>query len=176
MCCCNCPCFYKGRMPLLITLTLFEGIFGLIRGVVFIAIPTSAGTLNNHTNIINTTDRLTTAFILDVASSLTATLVIILIVLAILIPLFIIALIASGGILVCCCIACCMDSEIRSFCPSLSRRNFQALYRILSADCNCPCYRARPKFRFSVRVIFTLSCAVLRGIAIYLYWSISSMN
>ena len=47
----------------------------------------------------------------------------------------------------------------------------KALRRFLIIDCNCPCYKARPAFRFQIRFILLCIFFILRIVAIGLYAS-----
>ncbi len=107
----------------------------------YITFSVPADKLNNHTKIINTTDRLNIAFILDCTSSTIS-----------------------------------YQAGFNCSCFHISESNAKAFYRLISVNCNCPCYKARPKLQFGVRIIFTLICLGLRSAAIYLYKSISVLN
>jgi len=52
----------------------------------------------------------------------------------------------------------------------------KAFRRIISLDCNCPCYRPRPKLRFFVRFGFLCVTLILKLVAIGLYASNSTPN
>ncbi|CAF4283255.1 unnamed protein product [Rotaria sp. Silwood2] len=80
-----------------------------------------------------------------------------------------------------CCLICIyaigrMDSRSngRGCCKTFG--TFEALYRFIALDYNCPCYRARSKLRFRLRFSFLFICLILRGVAIYLYKSVSGEN
>jgi hypothetical protein len=45
------------------------------------------------------------------------------------------------------------------------------LQRLIQLSCNCPCYIARPKLRFTIRLSFLFICFIFRIIAIALYAS-----
>jgi hypothetical protein len=166
MCCCNCPCFYKARIVILASLSLCEAVFGLFRVYIVVSPALLVDGPFDFSNIVNITDRIAIAFLLDWASSITATFMGILMLLFIALFLFI------------CCLACCCAScrtgsahNRTGCCNSLA--GLKALHRFISLNCNCPCYRARPKLRLRVRFVFLFLCLALRSAAIYLYWSVS---
>ena len=47
------------------------------------------------------------------------------------------------------------------------------VHRLIQLSCNCPCYKARPRLRFIVRLVYLSGCFLLRIIAISLYASTS---
>ncbi|UJR07833.1 hypothetical protein I4U23_012116 [Adineta vaga] len=167
--CCNCPRFYKTRTTILAFLSLCEALCLSFRIFTFVSPAISKNETFALENIANLTDPIAIAFMLDWTSSIMATLM------GIMIVLFI-ALIQCF-----CCLAC-----IYAICRTGSRKNrkgccesfggFKALHRFISFDCNCPCYRARPKLRFRLRAVFLFLCMLLRGAAIYLYWSVSKID
>jgi hypothetical protein len=169
MCCLDCSRFYKARVVILASLSVCEAIFGLFRVFIFVAPALTADGPFHFANIANVTDRIFIAFVLDWSSSIMPTLM------GICMLLFI--ALFQCVCLFACCYAICRNGSTKDktgCCASLG--GFKALHRFISFDCNCPCYKARPKLRFRVRFVFLFLCLVLRGAAIYLYWTASGEN
>ncbi|CAF4180133.1 unnamed protein product, partial [Adineta steineri] len=167
--CCSCPYFYKARIVILAFLSLCEAIFIFYRIFISISPVLSSDEPFSFANIANITDPVAIPLSFDLASSIMPTLMGIFI-------LFFLAL-----ILFFCRVACihaiCRSgsaSERKGCCHSLG--SLKALRRFIPFDCNCPCYRARPKLRFRLRTFFFFLCLVLRFAAIYLYWSVSETD
>ncbi|CAF1091682.1 unnamed protein product [Adineta ricciae] len=167
--CCNCPRFYKYRILLLAVLSLCEALCGSFRVFIMISPAISKNEAFAIENVANLTDHIAIAFLLDWISSIMAFLM------GIMVLLFI-------AMIQCMCCFACVYAIVRTgskanrkgCCESLGA--FKALHRFISFDCNCPCYRARPKLRFRLRAIFLSLCILLRGMAIYLYWSVSKSD
>ena len=168
MCCCHCSCLYT-KLPYLHALTgFFEMILGLVRIVLYFSpITVEAG----RTISQSYTGKYVAAFIIDWISSIVATLV----------GLFTILLILVFLYKLC---ACCINSYNRSDGRSGDEINTSGIYRklirhkalrrFLIADCNCPCYKARPKLRFQMRFALLFLFFIFRITSIGLYASSSS--
>ncbi|CAF1636431.1 unnamed protein product, partial [Didymodactylos carnosus] len=81
---------------------------------------------------------------------------------------FIILILLQG--LLCCCI--CFIIFIK---PNSCGRIFcaKSIQRLITLECNCPCYIARPKLRFINRFIFLFMCLLLRLTSIIIYMYVS---
>lgn len=163
--CCSAACFYKSRIFLLATLACLEAIFGIFRAVIFFAPGLSSDGSFDLSNVANITDHIAIAFVLDGASSI----------ISVFTGLFVLFFLFLAPFLFCCvyCYSCC-----RSF-PAEYRRkwfgslfNVKAMHRFIAWDCNCPCYRPRPKLRFKLRRTLLIFCLLSRAAAIYLYYSL----
>ena len=162
MCCCNCSCFYKARIVVLAALSCLEAIFGLFRYAIFLSPALSSEGAPDLSNVANVSDPIAIAFILDVGSSI----------MGIFMGVFMVFLLALALFLSCfaCLYAMCRNNSAgggKNCCKSAF--SVQALHRFIAFDCNCPCYRARPKLRFRSRMAFLCLCLGLRAGAIYLY-------
>jgi hypothetical protein len=106
------------------------------------------------------------AFVIDWISSMTATLIGLFTILLIFVVLFK-------------CCACCLrgcnrvtsssSTDVNTTGLMRGLLNNKAIRRFLIIDCNCPCYKARPKQRFIVRFVLLFLFFVLRLVAIGLY-------
>lgn len=161
MCCWHCSGLYR-KLPFLHAFTGFiEMIFGLVRlGIFFTPRAATDGTLKRYSG------RYVAAFIIDWISSIVPTLIGLFTILVILVILF--------KLCACCCSAYShreggsgTDINTSGMLRKIIRQ--KALRRFLIIDCNCPCYKARPRLRFQVR--FGILCAffILRIVSISLY-------
>ena len=143
-------------------------ILGLVRIVLYFSpITVEAG----RTISQSYTGKYVAAFIIDWISSIVATLV----------GLFTILLILVFLYKLC---ACCINSYNRSDGQYGDEINTSGIYRklirhkalrrFLIADCNCPCYKARPKLRFQMRFALLFLFFIFRITSIGLYASSSS--
>ncbi|CAF1118625.1 unnamed protein product [Adineta steineri] len=157
MCCCHCSCLYR-NLPFFHGLTGFlEMVLGVVRIILFFS-PLPSGVHKKYTS------KYTAAFIIDWISSIVATLVGVFTALIILLIFFRT------------CVICC---RLQSKNPSNSTTSgiirgllgSKSVRRFLIIDCNCTCYKARPKRRFQVRFILLFIFFVLRITAIGLYAS-----
>jgi hypothetical protein len=153
MCCCHLACCYKALPGYLAFIALFEFILGIVRIAIFFT-PSSLLVTNN---------KAVAGFILDWLSSIIPTFMGLLVTLTILIILF--ALLA----------VMCDKNKVRPYAGEGTGRALahiwksKPLQRLIQLSCNCPCYIARPKLRFLVRLIFLFVCFIFRIIAIALY-------
>ena len=155
MCCCHLPCCYKALPSYLAIIAFFEFLLGIVRIAVFFS--PSSGLL--------TDEKAVAGFILDWISCIIPTLMGLLVVLTIL--LILLAILAGMGES-----NRVHSSENRSTSRSLKNLwKSKPLQRLIQLSCNCPCYIARPKLRFVIRLIFLLVCFIFRIIAIALYAS-----
>ena len=162
--CPHCPLLYQSLPYLHGLIGFLEMIFGIIRlGVFFSPLPASKGSRAKQFS-----GTYTAAFIIDWISSIVPTFIGLFTVLIILIILW---------KLCACCINHCSrergstrdDINTSGIIRKLMRN--KALRRFLIIDCNCPCYKARPAFRFQVRFILLFIFFILRIVAIALYAS-----
>ena len=168
MCYCECSLVYR-KLPYLHALSGFlEMVFVMIR-LGFFLTPRS-----NSTNIPNRQEysgKYVAAFLIDLISSIVATLI----------GLFTLFLFFIILFKVC---AFCINASNKQSHRSQEEINTtgvlrkfvrnKALRRFLIIDCNCPCYKARPLLRFQVRFVLLLIFFSLRITAIGLYASSSS--
>ncbi|CAF1228572.1 unnamed protein product [Rotaria sordida] len=163
MCLCNCPFIYK-KLAYLHALTGFlEMVFGIVRLGIFFT-PTNASTNTRKPY----SQKYVAAFIIDWISSIVPTLV----------GLFVALIIL---VILCKLCAFCINSYNREKgrqnqdinTSGILRRLIRnkALRRFLIADCNCPCYKARPKLRFQMRFGLLVAFFILRIVSIGLYAS-----
>ena len=162
MCCCHCSCLYQ-KLPYLHALT---GFFEMILGIVRIALFFSPLSTNNKVIPKKYSGKYVAAFIIDWISSGVPTLVGLFTALIILVILYKLC-------------ACCLNTYHRQDGRSGDEINTtgilrklirnKSLRRFLIADCNCPCYKARPKLRFQIRFALLFIFFILRIAAIGLY-------
>ena len=136
-------------------------IFGIVR-IAFFFSAQSSGAAQQYTG------KYVAAFIIDWISSIVPTLVGLFTVLIIFVILYKLC-------------ACCLNAynrsegrhqdeiDTRDILRKLIRH--KALRRFLIMDCNCPCYKARPKLRFQSRFVLLCIFFILRIVAIGLYGS-----
>jgi Ni,Fe-hydrogenase I cytochrome b subunit len=163
MCCTEFGCIYK-RLPYLHAATAFlDMILGLVRLGIFFQPPSTV----SESNVQKYTGQFVAAFVLDWISCIAATLVG-------LFTISVIVIILCKVFILCCC-SKSKSEEPSSRSGSLRKllRN-KALRRFLIIDCNCPCYKARPKLRFQTRFIILLVFFLLRIVSIALYASAST--
>jgi hypothetical protein len=160
MCCTKLGCIYK-RLPYLhAAIAFLDMILGLVRLGIFFTPPSTAG----GKYFQKYTGQFVAAFVLDWISCIAATLV----------GFFTIVVIFKILWRV---VALCYGSKSNGDESSSARgsvtkllRN-KAVRRFLIIDCNCPCYKARPKLRFQSRFIILLLFCLLRIVSIGLYAS-----
>ena len=156
--CCHCSCLYR-NLPFLHGLTgFFEMILGIVRIAIFFS-PLSTGTKVVPKQY---SGKYVAGFIIDWISSGVPTLVGLFTVLIIFVILY----------KLCACflnVANKDGNEINT--SGILRTLFRnkALRRFLIIDCNCPCYKARPRRRFQIRFILLFIFFILRITAIGLY-------
>ena len=160
MCCCHLSCCYKALPAYLAGIAFFEFILGIVRIAIFFT-PSSR---------LSTNSKAVPGFILDWISCIIPTLMGLLVSLTIIIILL--AILAAF---------CSSDSNrVHSTDDHSTTRTLKNIWknkplqRLIQLSCNCPCYIARPKLRFLVRLVFLLVCFVFRIIAIALYASAGS--
>lgn len=163
MCFCNCSWVYK-KLAYLHALT---GFFDMICGIVRLAVFFTPGSSTNGTRK-QYSSKYVAAFIIDWISSIIPTLV----------GLFVVVLILIFLFKLC---ACCYNTYKHQKGKSSDSINtsgvlrklirHKAIRRFLIIDCNCPCYKARPKLRFQIRFGLMVLFFILRITAIGLYAS-----
>ncbi|CAF1312937.1 unnamed protein product [Adineta ricciae] len=164
-CCCHFPLLYKGLPHLHAFIAIFELLCGIGRLVgYFSALP--------DTKKVQTYDsKYAAAFALDWISSIVPTcmgLFIALLIIVVMLKMLIYCLQSHSQ-------RSCVDDINTSGWLRKVWRN-RALRRIVALDCNCPCYKPRPKLRFFVRFGFLCVVFTLKIIAIALYTSVSSSS
>lgn len=167
MSCSNCSCLYKSRILFLILISFGETTFGFYRFYVYTSPDFSNGFHFNITNLPNLTDPITLPFMLDAASLLTSFL---------LSSLMVLVVLLLHAFCLCAFLYSCHrlgSGRHGNYC-CLCGNKMQALYRLVSLDCNCPYYRSRPKLRFRLRFFLLALCFLLRGAAAYFYWTLTS--
>ncbi|UJR34222.1 hypothetical protein I4U23_021628 [Adineta vaga] len=167
MCCCHCSCLYR-NLPFFHGLTGFlEMILGIIRIAIFFSSPTT------QTNVSRKeyTTRYVAAFIIDWISSGIPTLVGIFTALIILLIILKFCYLFLKH-----CV--CKDNNNNHSNTRFIRRLIanHGIRRFLIFDCNCSCYKARPKLRFQVRFILLFTFFILRITAIGLYATSSTID
>ncbi len=143
-------------------------VFGIVRIALFFSpVSTATSTVSQQYS-----GKYVAAFIIDWISSIVATLVGLFTVLIIFVILYKLC-------------ACCLNSynsdrrhgdEINTSGVLRKLVRNKALRRFLIVDCNCPCYKARPKLRFQARFVLLCIFFILRIVAIALYASSSQSN
>ncbi|CAF2900431.1 unnamed protein product [Rotaria sp. Silwood2] len=178
MCFCHCSCLYKSLPILHGIIGFLECILGIIRLKFFFSSSSSSTNVSSSTNTGNINKKIyskkyVVAFIIDWISSIVPTLIGLFTTLIILVILYKICawLINSynrqHG-----------NNEDESNTDSILTRLLKnkALRRFLIVDCNCSCYKSRPKRRFQVRLALIILVFILRIVAIGLYASSSDDN
>ena len=170
MCCCNFPYLYQ-KLPYLHALTGFlEMICGIVR-IAFFFSPISSST-NAGTTSQQYSGKYVAAFIIDWISSIVPTMV----------GLFTIIIIFVILFKLC---ACCLNMYCKSRhhgddinTSGILRKlvRSKSIRRFFIMDCNCPCYKSRPKLRFQSRFILLCIFFILRIICIGLYASSAQNN
>ena len=178
MCYWHSPFFYR-RLTYFHTLIIFvEVILGVLRLKLFLT-PASSNSRffpsrNMTVNVQETDDnQIVKGFSIDWVSCLPATLLSLFIILTIFLAVF-------AKILACC--STCKD-KIEVLCEPTeiiddvrSWWKTRSVHRFIQLNCNCPCYRTRPRLRFQVRLIYLSVCIILRVIAISFYISAANNN
>jgi hypothetical protein len=158
MCCCHLACCYKALPAYLAIVSFFEFILGIVRIAIFFS-PSS---------LLATNNKAIAGFILDWISCIIPTLMDLLVALII----FIILLAILAGL--------CGTNRVsptNGHSTGRALKNIwknKPLQRLIQLSCNCPCYIARPKLRFLIRLLFLFVCFIFRIIAIALYASAGS--
>lgn len=168
-CCCHLPILYKALPELHAFIAVVEFICGIIRLVLYFSpLPVN----NNRSQTYDS--KYMTAFALDWLSSIVATLMGLFI--ALLIILVILKILIH-------CYQNRSDKKSHSSVDDINTEGWlrttwrhKALRRIIALDCNCPCYRPRPKLRFFVRFGFLCVILILKLAAIGMYASNASSN
>jgi hypothetical protein len=168
MCCCHFSLLYQKLLYLHALTGFLEMVFGIVRIALFFSpVSTATSTVSQQYS-----GKYVAAFIIDWISSIVATLVGLFTVLIIFVILYKLC-------------ACCLNSynsdrrhgdEINTSGVLRKLVRNKALRRFLIVDCNCPCYKARPKLRFQARFVLLCIFFILRIVAIALYASSSQSN
>jgi hypothetical protein len=159
--CCHWPILYNALPYLHILLAFIEFLCGIIRIVLFFSpLPPATNSVvqygTSQTSSApsipqNYTSKYVAAFVVDWISSIVPTLM------GLFVTLLIIIVILKA---LAHCANNSSDNRVRQFDDVDTTGWFRkfwgnkALRRVIALDCNCPCYRARPKLRFQVRLIF----------------------
>ena len=163
MCCSNLSLLYRGLPYLHASIGFLEMVLGIARLAIYFSPLTVSGRsvakIYSHQYVV--------AFIVDWISSVTATLI----------GVFVILLILVGLMKCCvCCLKGCKHLNNSSSSGDVNTSGLmrgllrnKAIRRFLIIDCNCPCYKARPKQRFIARFALLFLFFVLRLVAIGLY-------
>lgn len=178
--CCHCTFIYKVLPHFHVVIACAEFICFIVRIAYFFTPITSSSSQQSSVSQTglpatqNYTSNYVAAFVLDCISSIVPTLT----------GLFITFLFF---IVLCKLIIFCIKSYRKTrVSPSSNELNTtgwlrkfwdnKALRRVIALDCNCPCYRARPRLRFQVRLLFFSVIFIFRIIAIALYASSSNQG
>jgi hypothetical protein len=169
--CCHLPILYQGLPKLHAFISIIELLCGILR-IIFYFSPlpkdSSQQLVNGQTISQEYTSEYVAAFTIDWISSIVQTLM------GIFVAFIIIGLIQKILSI------CSQNGSQRSSTSADNTARFNVLWknkclrRFISLDCNCPCYKARPRLRFLVRFVVLVIFFILRIIAISMYLSVDS--
>jgi hypothetical protein len=156
MCCCHLACCYRTLPAYLASIAFFEFVLGIVRIAIFFSSSSA------------TDSKAVAGFILDWISSIVPTFMGLLVALTILIITFAFL------------VAICEPNRVHPANHQSTERTVRNIWknkplqRLMQLSCNCPCYIARPKLRFIIRLVVLFVFFILRIIAIALYASASA--